>query len=273
MTDLDAFNALPERRGPDPADAPASTSRAGWTRPRRAVRTPTATRSWPWPSTPRELDDDELEAALARHPRIGERAGAGHDAAFSAREQSGVDRSDADVAARLADGNRAYEERFDRVFLIRAAGRDAAEILAELERRLDNDDETERGGDHRAAARDRAARDWSRWCPDGNPEHARPRHEPGPAGRRRAGGARVRVGRGRSARASPTPTGGSPRSGRSGSPPGDYTLRFDTGAYFSQRGTTGFYPEVVVTFVVEGDDHFHVPLLLSPYGYSTYRGS
>ena len=92
-----------------------------------------------------ELDDAELEAALARHPRIGERAGAGHDAAFSAKEQSGVDRDDADVAERLAAGNRAYEQRFDRVFLIRAAGRDAPEILGELERRLGNDDETERG--------------------------------------------------------------------------------------------------------------------------------
>jgi 2-oxo-4-hydroxy-4-carboxy-5-ureidoimidazoline decarboxylase len=90
------------------------------------------------------LTDAELEAALARHPRIGERAGAGHDAAHSEREQSGVDRSDAEVLRRLADGNRAYEERFDRVFLIRAAGRDSREILAELERRLGNDDATER---------------------------------------------------------------------------------------------------------------------------------
>ena len=91
-----------------------------------------------------ELDDEELEAALARHPRIGEKAGAGHDAAFSAKEQSGVDRSDAEVAERLVAGNRAYEERFDRVFLIRAAGRDSSEILSELERRLGNDDVTER---------------------------------------------------------------------------------------------------------------------------------
>ena len=90
------------------------------------------------------LSDAELDAALARHPRIGERAGAGHDAAHSAREQAGVDRSDAEVLRRLADGNRAYEERFDRVFLIRAAGRDSGEILAELERRLGNDDEAER---------------------------------------------------------------------------------------------------------------------------------
>jgi 2-oxo-4-hydroxy-4-carboxy-5-ureidoimidazoline decarboxylase len=91
-----------------------------------------------------ELTDDELEAALAQHPRIGERAGAGHDAAFSSREQAGVDRDDADVTARLAEGNRAYEARFDRVFLIRAAGRDSHEILSELERRLGNDDAAER---------------------------------------------------------------------------------------------------------------------------------
>ena len=95
-------------------------------------------------SSAASLSDDELEQALARHPRIGERAGAGHDAAHSAREQAGVDRTDAEVLQRLADGNRAYEERFDRVFLIRAAGRDSHEILAELERRLGNDDAAER---------------------------------------------------------------------------------------------------------------------------------
>lgn len=90
------------------------------------------------------LSDDELDRALARHPRIGERAGAAHDAAHSAREQAGVDRSDTEVLERLAAGNRAYEERFDRVFLVRAAGRDSHQILAELERRLGNDDATER---------------------------------------------------------------------------------------------------------------------------------
>ena len=49
---------------------------------------------------------------------------------------------------------------------------------------------------------------------------------------------------------------------------GHYRLRFDIGAY------SRFFPEVTVTFVVEGgEDHYHVPLLLSPFGYSTYRGS
>ncbi|WP_121030818.1 2-oxo-4-hydroxy-4-carboxy-5-ureidoimidazoline decarboxylase [Terracoccus luteus] len=92
-----------------------------------------------------DLTDDELAAALAGHPRIGERAtSAAHQAEFSAREQSGVDPDDAQVATELTDGNRAYEERFDRVFLIRAAGRTAGEILGELRRRLGNDDAAER---------------------------------------------------------------------------------------------------------------------------------
>lgn len=87
--------------------------------------------------------DAEVDAALAQHPRIGERSDrTGADAALSAREQSGVSRDD-DVAARLRDGNAAYEARFDRVFLVRAAGRDADEILTLLEERLDHDDATE----------------------------------------------------------------------------------------------------------------------------------
>ena len=87
----------------------------------------------------RELTDEELDQALSGHPRIGERGGA-----QSRREQSGVDPAAGDTAARLEAGNAAYEARFDRVFLIRAAGRDAEEILAELGRRLQNDDATER---------------------------------------------------------------------------------------------------------------------------------
>jgi 5-hydroxyisourate hydrolase len=56
--------------------------------------------------------------------------------------------------------------------------------------------------------------------------------------------------------------------------PGVYLLHFDTGAYFQATGRDAFYPEVAVLFrVIESGGHHHVPLLLSPYGYSTYRGS
>jgi 5-hydroxyisourate hydrolase len=57
-------------------------------------------------------------------------------------------------------------------------------------------------------------------------------------------------------------------------PAGTYRLVFDTGGYFAQQGTAGFFPEVAVTFTVDGEgQHYHVPLLLSPFGFSTYRGS
>jgi 5-hydroxyisourate hydrolase len=55
---------------------------------------------------------------------------------------------------------------------------------------------------------------------------------------------------------------------------GEYRLTFDAGAYLSAAGIEGFYTEVVVAFVVrDAAAHHHVPLLLSPYGYTTYRGS
>ena len=55
---------------------------------------------------------------------------------------------------------------------------------------------------------------------------------------------------------------------------GTYRISFDTGAYFSAQGVKGFYPEASIVFLIEdANAHYHVPLLLSPYGYSTYRGS
>lgn len=55
---------------------------------------------------------------------------------------------------------------------------------------------------------------------------------------------------------------------------GNYRLIFDTGNYFSRQNTESFYPQVTVAFTVQdAAQHYHVPLLLSPFGYSTYRGS
>lgn len=90
------------------------------------------------PFTPAEVD-----AALAHHPRIGERAeGQSAEAELSRGEQSGVDAGSA-TALRILEGNKAYEQKFGRVFLIRAAGRSAEEMLSELDRRRENDPEAE----------------------------------------------------------------------------------------------------------------------------------
>lgn len=54
---------------------------------------------------------------------------------------------------------------------------------------------------------------------------------------------------------------------------GIYRIRFDVSAYFSEHRTKSFYPYIEVVFELAADGHYHVPLLLSPWGYSTYRGS
>ncbi len=85
----------------------------------------------------------ELEAALAHHPRIGEQAtGGSAEAGLSRSEQAGLTLDD-HVQQQLVEGNRAYERRFGRVFLIRAAGRSSTEILDKLQTRLNNDPDTE----------------------------------------------------------------------------------------------------------------------------------
>ncbi|SOD95759.1 2-oxo-4-hydroxy-4-carboxy-5-ureidoimidazoline decarboxylase [Blastococcus haudaquaticus] len=93
----------------------------------------------------RGLPWDEVLLALAAHPRIGDRVEGDSTEAMSSRtEQSSLTGADDATRDALLDGNRRYEERFDHVFLIRASGRSPAEMLGELQRRLGNDDETER---------------------------------------------------------------------------------------------------------------------------------
>ncbi|GAA2839402.1 2-oxo-4-hydroxy-4-carboxy-5-ureidoimidazoline decarboxylase [Kribbella solani] len=91
----------------------------------------------------RELDDDEVDQALRAHPRIGDRPrGTSTEASWSRGEQSGVG-DEPRVRQELAEGNRQYEERFGRVFLICATGLSAARMLTSLRQRLGHDDETE----------------------------------------------------------------------------------------------------------------------------------
>lgn len=88
--------------------------------------------------------EEEIDSSLARHPRIGERAeGDDADAMLSRAEQAGLGIDD-EIQRRLDAGNAAYEEKFGFVFLIRAAGRSAEEILASLDERMNNTPEVER---------------------------------------------------------------------------------------------------------------------------------
>jgi len=86
------------------------------------------------------LVPDQVRAALADHPRIGGSTAPGTQAA---REQSGVDPADAELATALREGNLAYESKFGLIYLVCASGRTGHEMLADLTTRLDNDPDAE----------------------------------------------------------------------------------------------------------------------------------
>ncbi len=87
-----------------------------------------------------ELTPEQLDEALAGHPRIGDRRAT---SAWSRQEQAGVSAADAELAAGLADGNAEYERRFGHVYLVCATGKSGDELLAILRGRLGNDRDTE----------------------------------------------------------------------------------------------------------------------------------
>jgi 2-oxo-4-hydroxy-4-carboxy-5-ureidoimidazoline decarboxylase len=142
---LDDFNDEPADRAVQRLRAcnaaPRFAAEVAAGRPYRDVETLVAraeevTRALPW---------EDVAIALAAHPRIGDRVeGASAEAESSRREQSSMADADDAVRADLVEGNKAYEERFDHVFLIRASGRSPEEMLAELNRRLANDGDAER---------------------------------------------------------------------------------------------------------------------------------
>nr|WP_279590948.1 2-oxo-4-hydroxy-4-carboxy-5-ureidoimidazoline decarboxylase [Modestobacter marinus] len=142
---MDSFNAEPAVRAEEllrtcnaaPSFAPTVAAGRPYDSTAALVaRAEEVSRALPWA---------EVSAALAAHPRIGDRMqGASAEARNSREEQSGMTTAADSVRAAMVEGNHDYEERFDQVFLVRAAGRSAEEMLAELHRRLGNDPETER---------------------------------------------------------------------------------------------------------------------------------
>ncbi|WP_285757882.1 2-oxo-4-hydroxy-4-carboxy-5-ureidoimidazoline decarboxylase [Nocardiopsis ansamitocini] len=86
------------------------------------------------------ITPEEVGTAIARHPRIGEKAaGSDTESAWSRAEQAGVSLADARTAASLSRGNTDYEERFGHIYLVCANGRSGDELLADLNSRLSND--------------------------------------------------------------------------------------------------------------------------------------
>jgi 2-oxo-4-hydroxy-4-carboxy-5-ureidoimidazoline decarboxylase len=233
----------------------------------------------------------DLEQALAGHPRIGRPAGP--PGGWSHREQAGVQSAGRATIEALADGNEAYERRFGHIYLVCASGRSGAELLALLRERLGHDPDAEWEVVRRELGQINRIR-LRRLLGEGAipATSAITTHVLDTARGVPAAGVPVRLDR---VSATGTEEIGRARTDADGRvraigpgrlPPGTYRLTFATGDYFSDlnaRAAPGpappgepgpFFPEVAVTFAIDrGTPHYHVPLLLSPFGYSTYRGS
>lgn len=253
------------------------------------------------------LPEEEWLAAFAAHPRLGE---SGVEEGWSRAEQAGAAGADPAVQAALAAGNREYEGRFGFVFLLCATGLDAGEMLTSLRRRLSNERAEElevAAGEQARITRLRLEKLGAESVTGGGAlsgphhhddraAHQTPAGEPGKEGRpvgitthvldtangRPAVGVRVTLERAGPGREWTTifagTTDGDGRVANmleaGGGEPGVYRLRFDTGSYFERAGVTAFHPHAEVTFRVDApEEHHHVPLLASPFGFTTYRGS
>ncbi|WBB99768.1 hydroxyisourate hydrolase [Solwaraspora sp. WMMA2080] len=239
----------------------------------------------PWP---------EVADAVAVHPRIGRPpTGTGRDAQWSRREQAaataasgtvasgpgpGTVASGPGVATELAEVNDAYEQRFGYRFLIFANGRGAAELVAAARQRLHHDPDTEQGvvrtelGDIAALRLRRLVDDLAGPAPLSS--HVLDTTTGTPAT-----GITVRLdaadpgGGWRTVATGHTDADGRLRDWVPGAgwAAGTYRLVFDVA---DRLGVDAFYTEIPVVFTVrDAARHYHVPLLLSPYGYTTYRGS
>jgi hydroxyisourate hydrolase len=233
----------------------------------------------------RALDEVDWLEAFAAHPRIGSSAAEGPGGAGGSswpdEEQAGVAEASDQTRRRLEKANQDYEARFGYIFIVCATGKTGEQMLALLERRSRH-----RPADElRIAAEEQRkimqlrlkkllepARDTSMIT-----THVLDISRGVPAVgvtvilELRQASAWAPIGRGVTDENGRVHTLTTERS----LAPGTYRLTFDIGSFHREQGlSVPFFPEVKITFNVrDPDEHYHLPLLISPFGYSTYRGS
>lgn len=224
---------------------------------------------------------DWLES-FAHHPRIGDLGRLREK--FAGMEQASVAQASDDLIKAFAAANTAYEKKFSFIFIVCATGKPAIEMLRLLNDRISNSPEEELNiamGEQHKISLIRFSKlltssthqfiimsqltthvlDTSIGKPGKNIT-VRLMQPAGNSWQTLAQGVTNADGR----------IGDLLPSGKI-MDPGNYKLVFATGDYFSANSSKGFYPEVEIQFTVTDDSHYHVPLLINPFGYSTYRGS
>jgi 5-hydroxyisourate hydrolase/2-oxo-4-hydroxy-4-carboxy-5-ureidoimidazoline decarboxylase len=230
---------------------------------------------------------DWLEA-FSQHPKIGDTQNLAErfpdTKDLASGEQASVGTASKDIIELLAKANDLYEAKFGYIFIVFATGKSAAEMLRILQDRSSNTHDEELViaiGEQLKITIQRfkmilAAADWSAVHPSQLTTHVLDTTLGRPAAEMTI---RLKhfVDNGWFTLAQ----GVTNADGRVGDLlpseknvlPGNYKMVFETARYFKTNNTTGLYPAVEICFTVSDDSHYHIPLLLNPFGYSTYRGS
>jgi len=232
-------------------------------------------------------ESDWLEA-FTHHPKIGDTKSLAEKFAstqhLAGNEQAGVNEASMAVIQELALANAEYEKKFGFIFIVCATGRSAAEMLRLLKDRLKNTREEELKIAMGEQSKITALR-IKKMITDNSSSKAKVSQltthvldtSTGIPGKNITVRLKRFIGKDWEIFAQ----GVTNADGRVPDllpaektlEPGNYKILFETGAYFESKKVKGFYPEVEICFTVFDDTHYHVPLLINPYGYSTYRGS
>lgn len=234
------------------------------------------------------LEHADWMEAFAQHPKIGDIKSLKERFAttshLAGKEQAGVNEATDEVIMHLSKANELYETKFGFIFIVFATGKTAPEMLRILYDRIVNTHEEElviAKGEQLKITIQR----FKKIMPDANWQSLDASqlttHVLDTSTGKPAKNMSIRLKHFVNERWQILAQGVTNDDGRMGELlpsgkkvlPGNYKMHFDTGNYFKANEISGFYPEVEIQFTVLDEAHYHVPLLLNPFGYSTYRGS
>ena len=235
-----------------------------------------------------DCDEADWKEAFAAHPRIGSRkdivAKSDESNTWASNEQAGMDQADSELKNDIASNNRSYFDKNGFIYLVCASSKSAEELAVLLEQRLKHSTAEElhiAAGEQSKITLLRLQKTIELHDPIWNKVSHVTTHvldtSLGKPGQKIC----IRLKELMDQKFVTIAIGLTNADGRVTDllppdvylVPGHYQMCFDTGAYFEAQELTGFYPKVDIDFTVFDNTHYHVPLLINPFGYSTYRGS
>lgn len=235
-----------------------------------------------------ECEETDWRESFNHHPKIGDIKSLEEKFAstkhLAGKEQAGLETATAEVLQNLAQANTDYETKNGFIFIVCATGKTAGEMLRLLNDRLKNSTEEEviiAMGEQAKITMIRLKKmmpdaDWSAFKGSQLTTHSLDTSLGKPSNN-----LTVKLQEQKNGSWQTVAQGVTNEDGRIGDLLAagkrlkyqNYKMVFDTATYFQQNNLTVFYPEVEIQFTVMDDKHYHIPLLLNPFGYSTYRGS